>query len=53
MNYVYAAQAGCRLAKWKWQTDKPWTVYGLGQISKFPTHAEAIAYADKLTKEQP
>jgi len=52
LNYDFACRAddgGYRLRRANMQHVKPWIVIG-GDIDGFPTHAEAIRYADKLAR---
>jgi hypothetical protein len=49
-NYFYGAEDG-RLTRFSQPEEKPWKVCGSGRIEGFPTHAEAIQYADKLARE--
>ena len=51
MNYDYGRDGNLRiLPEWA-QVLRPWRVIGGGMITSFPTHAEAIAYADRLVRE--
>lgn len=46
-NYVYRAGRE-QLQPAIFADEKPWSVFGVAEFKAFPTHAEAIHYADSL-----
>lgn len=47
-NYVCGSDERLTpVPSWAW-IDDPWRAIGGGKVKRFPTHAEAIRYADEL-----